>query len=154
MRGYRDGDAPQLAEVFFRSVREVAVSDYSADQVEVWAPGVREPAYFEDYATDGRQLYIAEDAADRVVGYVDLEADGHIDHLYCHPDVAGRGVATMLYLALEGEAREAGVQRLFVEASEPARRFFERHGFGVLGRREVVRQGRALHNYAMEKLLT
>jgi putative acetyltransferase len=38
-----------------------------------------------------------------------------------------------------------------VEASEPARRMFERKGFTVLDRRELVRDGVALHNFAMEK---
>jgi putative acetyltransferase len=52
---------------------------------------------------------------------------------------------------VEAEAGARGLRRLFVEASEPARRMFERKGFTVLDRRELVRDGVALHNFAMEK---
>lgn len=153
VRPYREGDAPRLAEVFHRSVREVASADYTPEQVAVWASAERNADFFEARATDGRWVLVAVDASDVVVAYTDLEADGHIDQLYCHPDAAGRGVASALYLELEELARSAGVPRVYVEASEPARRFFERHGFEVIARRDLNVDGVALHNYAMQKSL-
>jgi putative acetyltransferase len=38
IRVYDPRDAADLADVFFRSVRQVALSDYTADQVWAWAP--------------------------------------------------------------------------------------------------------------------
>jgi putative acetyltransferase len=38
---------------------------------------------------------VAED--DRVVAFIDLEADGHIDRLFCAPEAVGRGIASQLY---------------------------------------------------------
>ena len=32
----------------------------------------------------------------RVVAFIDLEPDGHIDRLFCAPEAAGRGVASRL----------------------------------------------------------
>ncbi|MGB3412489.1 MAG: GNAT family N-acetyltransferase [Microthrixaceae bacterium] len=160
VREYRHGDAAQLAEIFFRAVREIAITDYSAEQVQAWAPVRPDASFFENYASDGREVFVAvavsgaEDGSDRVLGYTDLESDGHIDHLYRHPDGAGLGVAAMLYLRLEESARSSGVERLFVEASELARRFFETQGFTVVRRRDFEVNGVALHNYAMQKLLT
>lgn len=153
VRTYREGDASRLAEIFHRSVREVASADYTPEQVAAWTSAERDAGFFEARATDGRWVLVAVDGSDVVVAYTDLEADGHIDQLYCHPDAAGRGAATVLYLALEDLARSSGVPRLYVDASEPARRFFERHGFEVIARRDIDVDGVALHNYAMEKTL-
>ena len=66
---------------------------------------------------------------------------------------AGQGAATLLLDELERVARSAGITRLYVEASEPARRVFERRGYMVTARRDFDISGVAIHNYAMERLL-
>jgi putative acetyltransferase len=88
-----------------------------------------------------------------VVAFTDLEPDGHIDRLFCAPEAAGRGVASRLYDAIETAAREQGLERLFTEASELARRFFERKGFTVLERQDMILRGVPIHNYRMAKAL-
>lgn len=50
----------------------------------------------------------------------DLEARGHIDHLYASPEAVGTGAASAIYHQLESNGRELGLSRLFVEASECA----------------------------------
>jgi putative acetyltransferase len=61
--------------------------------------------------------------------------------------------ASRLYDATEAAAHEQEIGRLFVEASEPARRLFERKGFEVLERQDLIRHSVAIHNYRMEKVL-
>ena len=151
IRSYRPGDEHALAEVFFTSVREAGRYDYSEEQVRAWATERPNPSTFADRAEDGRLLLVAVDTNDRVVAYADLEDDGHIDHLYCRPSWIGRGVGSALYEAIEGEARARGMQLLFVEASEAARRLFERKGFRVVRRNDLERHGVEIHNFAMEK---
>ncbi len=153
IRRYRPGDEHALADVFFRSVRGVGPADYTAAQVEAWAPARPDPAGYVDRATDGRALLVAVTAEDRIVGYADLQDSGHVDHLYCLPDHVGQGIGALLYAAIEDEARSRGIDRLFVEASEAARRLFERRGFRLVERRRVVRHGVELHQYRMEKQL-
>lgn len=89
-----------------------------------------------------------------VIGYGDLEPNGHIDHLYCRPDMVGTGVGSAIYAALENVATDTGIETLFVEASEGARRLFERRGFSVDGRNDLTMGGVAIHNYRMSKSLT
>ncbi len=120
IRRYRPGDEHALADVFFRSVRGVGPADYTAAQVEAWAPARPDPAGYVDRATDGRALLVAVTAEDRIVGYADLQDSGHVDHLYCLPDHVGQGIGALLYAAIEDEARSRGIDRLFVEASEAA----------------------------------
>jgi putative acetyltransferase len=67
--------------------------------------------------------------------------------------MVGRGFASALYDRLEREALALGLRRLFVEASEAARQLFLRKGFKELERREFLRRGTLIHNYAMAKTL-
>lgn len=154
VRPYEPTDAAALAEVMFRSVREGARADYSSAQVAAWLPSPMAEQTVRSRAEDGRWVFVAVDGADRPLGFIDLEADGHIDLLYCVPEAIGRGIGARLYDTLEETARAAGMERLYVEASESARRLFERKGFILRERREVTRRGVILHNYAMDKPLT
>lgn len=153
IRPFRDDDAPALAALFHAAVHGIASHHYSAEQVRAWSAAPADPARFAARARDGRTLLVAADAADRPIAYGDVEADGHIDHIFCAPEHAGTGVAAAVYAALETAARARGVVRLYVEASEPARRFFLKHGFSELHRRDFEIGGTAIHNYAMEKAL-
>jgi hypothetical protein len=51
---------------------------------------------------------------------------------------------------VEAVAREQGIRSLFTEASELAR-LFERKGFSVVERQDMVIRGVAIHNYRMAK---
>ena len=87
LRVYDPRDAADLADVFFRSVRQVALSDYTADQVWAWAPEPRTAEWAHAEASDGRLVLVAADEDDRPVAYIDLEPNGHINRLFCAPEV-------------------------------------------------------------------
>jgi putative acetyltransferase len=153
IRPFRDDDAPALAALFHAAVHGIAARHYRPDQVRAWSPAPGDPRRFAARARDGRTLLVAVDRDDRPIAYGDVEPDGHIDHLYCHPDHAGTGIAAALLAAIEAAARDRRIRRLHVEASEPARRFLSKHGFAELRRRDFAIGGVAIHNYAMEKRL-
>lgn len=154
IRFFDSKDAPLLGAVFFDAVRQVGRRDYSQAQVEAWAPGVPDVARYEARARDGRLILVAVDEIDKPVAYADLEPNGHIDHLFCSPELIGTGVASALYDRLEQEAYAQDMHRLFVEASEAARRLFLKKGFRDLQRREFPVRGVTMHNYSMEKFLS
>ena len=153
IRTYERRDAAGVADVFYRSVREVALSDYTAEQVKAWVPGRWDAGQEHRRSGDGRLVLVAADESAHVVAFIDLEPDGHIDRLFCAPEAAGRGIASRLYEAIETEARAQNIERLFTEASELARRFFERKGFTVLERQDKILRGVPIHNYRMAKTL-
>lgn len=150
IRPYREMDAAALAAVFERAVRTIASGDYSPAQIQAWIGTIPREAHFRKKMADGRRCWVAIDKSDRATAFVDLEANGHIEFLFADPAVAGRGVTTDLLDALEEAARDDNVSRLWVEASEPARRFFLKRGYSVLQRREFEIGGVPIHNYAME----
>lgn len=99
-----------------------------------------------------RLTLVAEEGGE-VVGFAELEEDGHLDMLYLRKDAVRRGVGQRLYRAVEQEARGQGLGRIFTEASVTARPFFERQGFRVTQAQTVLVRGVSLTNFAMEKYL-
>jgi GNAT superfamily N-acetyltransferase len=158
VRPYQLGDASTLSLVMWRSVSEAALTDYTPQQTEAWLPNELGRDYMETWAADGRRVLVAVDETGQIIGYIDgyidLEPNGHIDHLFCVPEAVGQGVAAALYSELEKTARSAGITVVRVEASEAARRFFEKQGFEHGARHELELSGVRIHNYEMFKLLS
>lgn len=150
IRNFEPADADALATLFHATVHEVGIRDYSSEQVAAWSPSRPDAARYLRQA-EGRTFLVAVDDDGVIAGYGDLEENGHIDHLYCRPDLVGTGVGSAIYAALEEVARKAGIAILFVEASEGARRLFERRGFNLDGRNDFVIDGVTIHNYRMSK---
>lgn len=153
VRAFQPEDGDVLSELMFRSVRVGARRDYSEEQVQAWLPVPPGRDFMTRRAGDGRTVLVAVDAAGVVAGYGDLEADGHIDHLFVDPAHIGSGVGSRLYDAIEAEARNLGITRLYVEASEPARRLFAVKGFSLDRRNDKELRGVPIHNFSMSKTL-
>lgn len=125
--------------------------DYSPEQVRAWAPALPDPEAWHGRIS-GRHTLVVE-SGDEVVGFAELEEDGHLDMFYVRTKAVGRGVGSLLYAALEDRARRLGIGRIFTGASITARPFFGRKGFAVLRQNTVVRNGVELVNFSMEKVL-
>jgi putative acetyltransferase len=156
IRPYRAGDADAIVTITLAAIRLTALVAYSPAQVAAWSARFSAARVLE-WAEQGHLVLVAVDAGDRPIAYTMLEAGGHLDMLYCHPEHGGKGLARALLAAAEAVALSRGVTRLFTEASEVARPVFERAGYQVLHRRDfsIPHEGGeiAIHNYAMEKLL-
>lgn len=153
IRPFVPQDALQVAQVFFEAVHGLGPDAYSPAQVDAWAPGLPDIQKIVNRALDGRVFLVAVDRGDLVVGYGDMEQNGHIDHLYCHPAAKRQGVATAIYQRLEQAAQGLDLKRLYVEASELALPFFTHQGFTLIARQEVEQRGVLMHNYRMAKVL-
>ena len=106
---------------------------------------------YRDCVAEGAAIFIAAGEDDQPVAYALLEADGHLDHLYNHPDHSRRGIALNLLTTAVLYARHHGMARLYTEASELARPSFEEAGFIATERREFEIDGVPIHNWAMER---
>ncbi|MBD1844593.1 GNAT family N-acetyltransferase [Cyanobacteria bacterium FACHB-63] len=151
IRLFRTEDAEQIAQLFHDTVREVNVRDYSIAQVQAWSP---DDLHFRDWVAvcSSRFTYVAEEAG-LILGFGELEANGHIDCFYCHKDYQRQGIGRAIYQAIEAKARELELDRLFTEASITAKPFFQKVGFTMIAEQQVLRQGETFTNYRMEKKL-
>jgi putative acetyltransferase len=153
VRSYRSGDVAAIARVYYDSVRLVASSRYDAAQVRAWANEVPNVVTWSArLAQPTRATFVAElDGA--IVGFLEIEDDGHLDMLYRSPAGEGLGVAAKLYAAAEAHARDRGVARITTEASLLAEPFFAKHGFVVERREGVERRGVPIPRARMAKTL-
>ncbi|NMG21880.1 GNAT family N-acetyltransferase [Brasilonema bromeliae] len=152
IRLFRTQDTEQIAQLFHETVREVNIRDYSNNQVKAWAP---DDIYFRNWSEVclKRITYIADEEG-IIVGFGELEPNGHINCFYCHKNYQRRGVGSQIYQAIEAKALELGLDRLFTEASITAKPFFQHMGFSVVKEQQVTRRGETFTNYVMEKFLS
>lgn len=151
VRPWTPEDSADLSALYEASVRALGARDYSAAQIEAWASLTPSADSLTARMQDGRTRLVA--VTETVAGFIDVEADGHIDLLYVAPAAAGQGVARILLETAEALAPLSGAARLHAEASETARPVFERLGYAVVARREFEVAGVPIHNWAVEKTL-
>ncbi len=151
LRPFLPADAAMLAEIFRAGIHELTGEDYSESQQEAWAGAV------DDEEAWGRRLAgsltLVATVGGSPVGFISLKGKDMVDLLYVHPAVAGQGVASTLYNAIEQLARARGAGQLTVDASDTARDFFEKQGFAPQQRNTVVLGDEWLGNTTMKKVL-
>jgi putative acetyltransferase len=148
------GDAPAVADLFYNTILNVNVGDYSVAQVEAWAGPAPVPEMWGRRITENRgmrRMFVAT-VEDGVVGFAELETDGHVDTLYVHHEYQGCGIASALLDRIEAEARRLGLRRLYTEASITAEPFFRSRGFSMVRPQVVKVRGHTFRNFAMEKV--
>jgi putative acetyltransferase len=149
IREFKLEDTEAIMQLFYDTVHRINVRDYSAAQVEAWAPKEMD---YEQWRgrLQSKMTYIAE-LEGKVIGFAELEANGHIDCFYCHADYQRMGVGTALLSQCDRMAAELELEKLFTEASITSRPFFERMGFSVVTPQTVERRGVEFLNYVMVK---
>jgi len=143
--------AIEIADLFHQSVHGIDPSIYTVEQQEAWAPTPPNYVAWTERLNAKRPFVAIID--ERIAGFIELEADGHIDCAYTHPNFQGIGVASALYDRLVREARNKNIKRLYVEASLLAMPFFAHRGFAAIKKNTLKRNGVDVVNFSMEKLL-
>ncbi|MDE3274307.1 GNAT family N-acetyltransferase [Pseudoalteromonas sp. G4] len=151
IRRFQNGDELALREIFFNTIRNVNIKDYSALQVEAWAP----------YEYDQAEWYNRISAinpfiaviGNEIVGYADIQDDGYIDHFFCHCEHQGKGVGKRLMNEIFKTAQHKCIGRLYSHVSITAKPFFEHFGFKEIKKQQVNIRDQILTNFVLEKHL-
>ncbi|MEZ9632175.1 GNAT family N-acetyltransferase [Vibrio cyclitrophicus] len=151
IRNYQTSDAKALWEIYFHTVRNINVRDYSQQQVEAWAPNGFDSELWQKRMNELLPFVAELDGC--VVGYTDLQPNGLIDHFFCHHECQGKAVGRALMEHVLAVGRVRGVSRYFSEVSITARPFYEHLDFKVVNEQEVEMRGVKLTNYVMEKVV-
>lgn len=148
IRNYRPEDCEELARLFYDTVHSVNASDYSKEQLNVWASGYVDLQRWNRSFMEHNTVVAEFDGV--IVGFGDMDDSGYLDRLYVHKDYQHRGIATAICDRLEGGAAVKAV-RFYTHASITARMFFEKRGYQVIKEQQVERDGIWLANFVMEK---
>ncbi|MGS4944722.1 N-acetyltransferase family protein [Meridianimarinicoccus sp. RP-17] len=151
VRPYREEDAPVLARIFDRAVREGAASAYDATQRAAWAGAIDAPPEWCQRLSEEITLVAERDG--QMAGFMTLGRDGFLDLAFVLPEAMGTGVAAALHDRVLAEAESRGLFRLTTEASHIARRFFIKQGWREMGEIQVDLGGTTLTSFSMEKRL-
>lgn len=151
VRLYQISDTQEIMALFYNTVHQINIHDYTKEQVNAWAPvDMNIEAWVKSLSS--KLTYVVEED-DKIIGFGELEKNGHIDRFYCHKDFQKKGVGTKILECIESQARSLGIKKLFTEASITAKPFFLNKGFTVVKQQEVERRGQKFTNFLMEKLL-
>lgn len=152
IRRYKAGEETELWNIFFHTIRNVNIRDYTHEQVEAWAPDEINP---EDWRARiaGMNPFVCLNDAKKIVGYAALLESGYVDHFYVHHLHQRQGVGKLLMQKTETTATKIGLQALISDVSITARPFFESRGFEVVAPQEVTLRGVVFKNFKMKKIL-
>ncbi|GLR74487.1 GNAT family N-acetyltransferase [Aliivibrio sifiae] len=151
IRDYVEDDAYALWEIFFNTVRNVNINDYSKEQVIAWAPSDFDFTVWRNRM--GKLSPFIAELDGVIVGYTDLQDDGLIDHFFCHYQYQGEGVGRALMNQVFSIGKQKGIPRYYSEVSITAKPFYEHFGFTIIRQQTIDIRGQKLVNYVMEKTI-
>ena len=152
IRPFRIGDEAALRHVFYTAIHQLAVNDYTAEQLQVWGSREFDPVAWAERMR-GINPFIAE-VDGQIAGYADLQAGGYIDHFYVGGDFARQGIGRCLMEHIHQEAQQRGLTELTADVSRTAQPFFARFGFHIVEERFPVWRGVTIPNALMRKDLS
>jgi putative acetyltransferase len=151
IRYCKTGEELLLHRVFHTSVHLNTAPWYTKEQMDAWSPERWDKDAWIASMQRIRPLVAVE--GHLIVGYADLQDSGYIDQFYVRGGHAGNGIGSALLQHLVTIAETRGTMLLYTNASLAAQPFFLRHGFSIVRRQTVVRNGTRLENARMEKPL-
>lgn len=151
IRPYIPDDAKQLAEIFYNTIHNINVMDYSEDQVNAWAPttSLELTGWMKKWENINPIVALIDN---KIVGFTEFEPSGHIDCFYVHHEYQGVGIGSALMNEIFNQANNLNLKRVFAEVSITAKPFFESKGFKVVKQQMVEIRGVKLMNFIMENI--
>jgi len=99
-------DLASVIEIYTVSIRSLAASYYSPEQIAAWAPVPPDAARWQERLSHLHTIVAETDGV--LAGFASYTHDDYLDFLFTHPAFARRGVATKLYQLIESALRAAG----------------------------------------------
>ncbi|APW41122.1 GNAT family N-acetyltransferase [Rhodoferax saidenbachensis] len=151
IRPFQTGDEAALYRVHYSAIHQVAVRDYTAEQINAWAPPDADPTLWAE-RMHAMQPFVAE-IDGQIAGYADVQPSGHIVHFFVSGDFPRQGVGRALMERIHAKAQQLGLTALTSDVSRTAQPFFAHFGFHIVEERFPVRLGVTIPNALMRKAL-
>lgn len=149
LREYNIEDCKEIVDLFYQTVHNINIQDYTKEQVDAWAnKNININIWHQSLVKNYCLVAIKNDL---IVGFGDINQTGYLDHLYIHKDFQNQGIATKICNKLE---KKFPVSKITTQASITAKPFFLKRGYQVIKEQQIVKNNVILTNYIMEKNLT
>lgn len=149
IRKFQLGDEAQLRDLLLNTIKYINSKDYTQAQIKVWSEQIKDELAWRHYISELKPFVAQIDT--KIVGYADLQADGYIDHFYCHWQYQRKGIGKALMHTLIDNAQNLQIKRLYSQVSITAKPFYEHFGFTVTAKQQVTLGQQQLINFMMEK---
>lgn len=121
-------DLKAISRIHEAAVQALASEHYTEEDIDAWTTPGEEP----NINADDTVYLVAEEHRD-VIGFGSIHLENaEITGVYVHPDQTGRGIGAALLEALEQIALEQNIDRLTLDASLNAVKFYEREGYETI----------------------
>jgi putative acetyltransferase len=151
IRRYVPGEEAALFNVYFTAIHLVARHDYTADQLEAWAPRDLDMAIWQKKIREINPFVAVLEG--EVVGYADLQLNGYVDHFFVSGNHPRRRIGSLLMTRIIEEAGTLGISVLTSDVSRTAQSFFARFGFAIVEQRNPEIRGVVVPNALMSRQL-
>jgi putative acetyltransferase len=149
IRKYQETDAKYLAYIYYNTIHNINIRDYTQEQVDAWAPegSLETDGWSKKWQKLPPCVAVIDD---NIVGFTEFDDNGYIDCFYCHHEYIGKGIGKALMNYIKSLAVENSISRIWAEVSITAKPFFESQGFEVTNKQTVNVRGVDMINYVME----
>lgn len=101
IREYRESDLEAIVRLFYDTVHNINIRDYSSAQIEVWTAGIDMERW---NSTLSEHLSLVALDGSVVIGFGDIDESAYLDRLYVHHMYQRQGVGAALCDRLESSA--------------------------------------------------
>jgi putative acetyltransferase len=150
-------DALSIMQLHERSVLELCRDDYTPEQLKDWLSISTLERY--QIRLERHRAYLAEQDG-KMIGYVRWHPEtNELCSIFVDPDFVRQGVATKLMEVAEKDAKDRGVEELWLDSSLTAVPFYEAIGWNYVeqsmhGTLECVKMTKKLHRGKMKDNLS
>jgi putative acetyltransferase len=151
IRRFMAGEEASLFEIYFSAIHLIACRDYTAEQINAWAPSNVDSTLWQSRMR-GINPFVAE-LDGKPVGYADVQPSGYVDHFFVHGRFPRQGIGKALMNAIHNEAHGSLIKVLTSDVSRTAQPFFIHCGFEVVEQRSPIIRGVEVPNALLRKVL-
>ena len=151
IRLFQEKDLDQVLNLFYDTVHQVNVQDYTTEQLDVWAPRFPNQEKWLNKLLESYCLVVEKD--NKIIGFSNIYPHGQLDCLYVHYQYIHQGIGKLLLQSLEAYAISQNEEKIFVDVSLTALEMFKHFSYQIIEKQNVERKGIILVNYKMVKVL-
>lgn len=136
----------EVLSLIINTIKAVNSFDYNDEQIRSWA-NIDKEVFIKNIHPNS--LVMVKDDSKKILGFLNIDDSGYINHLFTHKNYQNQGIASALIDTVE---KKYAFKRFSTDASITAKPFFISKGYLVTKENKVLLRNQEFINYSMEKI--